>query len=100
MQSTRARNGKQRQRLFSITFLIEGIRYWVIPLRDADPAVARKAFRFKKRDAADRVVATYDVRVTPEGHVECDCPGFLRWRHCKHVETLEAAGMVEGPSYD
>ena len=93
MQATKPRAEKQ-PRLFSITFAIGGTRYWVIPLRDIDPSVALKAYRLKKRDAEDRVIAIYDIRQTPEGYVECDCPGHTRWNHCRHVETLQAAGML------
>jgi hypothetical protein len=93
MQSTTTRAGKQ-PRTFSITFLIQGTRYWVIPLHDIDPAVALKAYRLKKRDAGGQVIAVYDVRQTPEGHVECDCPGHTRWGHCRHQQTLQAAGML------
>jgi hypothetical protein len=93
MQATKPRPEKP-PRKFSITFLIMGTRYWVVPVQGADPAVAVKAYRFLKRDAGDQVVAVYDVRLTAENYVECDCPGHLRWGHCRHRETLQAAGML------
>src|SRR5256885_2108671 len=93
-KSNGRKNGKQ-PRFFTITFAIEGVNYWVCPLSDLDPSIARKAYRLKKRDGQGQVVAVYDVRQTPEGHVECDCKGFLRWGHCKHQETLQAAGMLD-----
>lgn len=93
IQTTNPRKPKQN-RLFSIVFKIEGTDYSVIPLRGAHPEVALKAFRMKKRDAQGNVVACYDVHLTPEGHIECECPGHLRHGHCRHQETLQAAGML------
>jgi hypothetical protein len=83
---------------FRITFHIGEDVYAVVPLTAVHPEVAVKAFRFHKHTGDG---ATYDVRLTSEGHVECDCRGFERWRKpCKHVRTLTAAGMlpaVEAP---
>jgi hypothetical protein len=91
--STQAAPAKQaRQRLFQIRFIIEGVIYHVLPLA-ADPAVALKAYRFTRRDGRGKPVSVYDLRLTPEGHAECECKGFLRWGHCKHLKTLRAAGM-------
>jgi len=93
--TTTSRNGKQaRQRTFRIVFWIEGVAYTVIPLKP-DPAAARKAFRFIKRDRSGKVEASYDIQLSPEGHAECECRGFLRWGYCKHIRTLRAAGMFE-----
>jgi hypothetical protein len=95
MQATKTQAERPaRQRIFTITFAIGGTRYTVFPLRDADPSVATKAFRFLKRSPAGQVVAVYDVRMAPEGFIECDCPGHARWGHCRHQETLQAAGML------
>jgi hypothetical protein len=99
-------NGKQRRpkspRFFSITFRIEGTSYGVVPLRDVAPDVAVKAYRFLRKDEKGAVTARYDVRQLPEGGASCECKGFLRWGHCKHVETLTAAGMIqlEGGSHE
>jgi hypothetical protein len=30
----------------------------------------------------------YDVLLSPEGRHSCECDGFLRWGHCKHLLTL------------
>jgi hypothetical protein len=90
------RQRRQRPpRFFSITFRIEGVSYGIVPLRDVGPDTAKKAFRFLKKDPTGRVIERYDVRQDPAGHVECCCKGFLRWRYCKHVQTLTAAGMIE-----
>ncbi len=95
MQATKTQPERPaRQRTFTITFAIGATRYTVFPLRDADPSVATKAYRFLKRDAGGQVVAIYDVRLSPEGHIDCDCMGFLRWGHCRHQETLQAAGCL------
>jgi hypothetical protein len=54
--------------------------------------VASKAYRLSKQTAGQEV---YDVRLAPEGFVECDCPGFQRWRKpCKHIRALTVAGML------
>src|SRR5947209_145908 len=92
------RQRRQRApRTFSITFRIDGVNYFVIPLRDTDPEVAVRAYRMKKRDEKGVILASYDVRQDPAGHVSCECLGFLKHDHCKHVETLAAAGMIELP---
>jgi hypothetical protein len=93
MEATKPR-AEKHPRKFSITFLIGGTRYWVVPNPGADLSVALTAYRFLKRDASNKVVASHDVRLTPEGRVECDCRGHCRWGHCRHQETLQAAGML------
>jgi hypothetical protein len=37
---------------------------------------------------------SYDVNLSPDGKHRCECLGFLRWGHCKHVNGL--AVLVEG----
>ena len=85
---TKSRRPQQASR-FTITFGIGEDRYFVLPLA-VHPEVASKAFRFKKQTGGKEV---YDVRLAAHGP-ECDCRGFLRWGHCKHVKTLKAAGML------
>jgi hypothetical protein len=86
-----------RPRTFQIIFMIEGVRYAVVPLQP-DPGVASRAYRFVKRDARGRVTANYDVHVNGFGP-ECECKGYLRWRKpCKHILTLVAAGMIPPPA--
>ncbi len=80
---------KKAQRTFRITFHIEGDEYHVHPLA-SDPAVARKAFRFAKQ-TGDRAV--YDLRLDEHG-LHCECLGYLRHGHCKHCQTLRAAGEL------
>jgi hypothetical protein len=93
--STTSANGKQaKQRTFTITFHIEGVSYSVWPLRDVDPTVAARAYRMIRRDQQGKAQAVYDIRLSPEGHITCECRGFLRWGHCKHIKTLQAAGML------
>ena len=77
------------QRCFRITFRIGEDDYLVHPL-PIDPAVGSRAFRFAKQ-TGDRAV--YDMRVDGEG-LHCECLGFLRWGHCKHCQTLQAAARV------
>src|SRR5262249_2124202 len=93
MEATKPRAEKPARK-FSITFTIQGTRYWVVPNEGADPSVALKAYRVLERDASDKVLTVYDVRLTPEGRVECDCPAGVRWGRCRHQETLQAAGML------
>jgi hypothetical protein len=80
----------RKQRFFEITFTIENDAYKVSVL-PCDPSIGKKAFRFRKLTAAEPT--TYDVRFTEHGP-ECDCKGYLRHGHCKHGQTLEAAGQV------
>ena len=64
---------------------IEGTEYGVIPLRP-HPEVASKAFRLVKHGDEP---ASYDVSVQTHGP-QCECKGFLRWGHCKHLAGLIA----------
>jgi hypothetical protein len=76
---------------FTITFQIGEDRYNVVPLA-AHPAVAQAAYRFRKLTGGQEV---YDVRLSPTGHAECDCPGCTYHKKlCKHLRTLAAAGML------
>jgi hypothetical protein len=86
----RAASKPKRQRVFEIVFQIEGDAYKISVL-PCDPAIGRKAFRFRKLTATE--LTTYDVRFTEHGP-KCECMGYLRHRHCKHVQTLEAAEQV------
>ena len=70
------------------------VRVFLETNRRIHPEVALKAFRLKKRDAQGNAVASYDVHLTPQGHIECECQGWLRYGHCRHQETLQAAGMM------
>ena len=85
---TKSRKSSKVSR-FTITFSIGENRYFVLPLAP-HPEVAGRAYRFKKQTGDKEV---YDVRQAEHGP-ECDCKGFLRWGHCKHVRTLKAAGML------
>jgi hypothetical protein len=83
-----------KSKTFRIVFWIEGVAYSVLPLHP-DPGVATRAYRLTRRDAKGKVVSAYDVSLSPEGHVACECKGFLRWqRPCKHIRCLAAAGML------
>ena len=88
------RQRPQRQRLFRCTFHIEGMDYHVWPLADIDATVAVKAYRMTRHDEQGKVAACYDIRLSPAGFIECECKGFLRWKHCKHVRTLQAMGCL------
>ncbi len=85
--ATKVRGPKQRT--FTITFCIDGTDYRVRPL-PIDPAIGSKAFRFHKLTADD---AVYDVHADTFG-LQCQCKGFLAHGHCKHVQTIQAAGKL------
>jgi hypothetical protein len=87
MNATKARRPKQRT--FAITFSIEGTDYKVFPL-PIDPAVGSKAYRFAKQSGDG---AVYDLHADRYG-LQCQCLGFLRHGHCKHVETVQAVGKL------
>jgi hypothetical protein len=97
MPTVASRKRSRQPQTFRITFQIAAEVYSVAPLTP-HPETAVKAYRFRKHTGDGEV---YDVRLTPEGYVECDCRGFQRWGHCKHVRTLTVAGMlpaVESPA--
>jgi hypothetical protein len=81
----------KRQRVFNITFTIDGTAYKVYPLA-IDPAVGVKAWRFSKHGGDGEV---YDLHADAFG-VQCQCKGFLAHGHCKHMETVRAAAKVFG----
>ena len=59
-------------------------------------ADAGKGFRLVKADCGNGPEETYDVHLDGQRST-CECKGFLRWNHCKHVESLtalSAAGKV------
>ncbi len=82
-----------KPRTFACRIECDGIEYSLYPL-DPHPALATVAYRFFKRSDD---FAMHDVRRTPEGHVECDCPGFVYHGKCKHVAMLAALGCLNVP---
>jgi hypothetical protein len=69
--------------------------YNLMPLRNVHPEVAKVAYRLRKQTGGCEV---YDVRLTPQGHAECDCKGCTRWHHCKHLRMLVALGCLPAGS--
>ena len=64
------------------------------------PADRVAGFRLSKADRGDGPEAEYDVRLDGQ-FSSCECKGFLRWNHCKHVEGLAAlvkCGKLSVPS--
>jgi hypothetical protein len=84
---------RPKQRTFSITFTIDGWPYTVSPL-PCDPDIGSAAFRFHKQGGDD---AVYDLYLSGYGW-QCQCKGFLRHGHCKHVGTVQKAGQLFGPA--
>jgi hypothetical protein len=82
---------KPKARFFQCQFLFHQDVYLVKPVRDVHPEIAVRAYQFAKQTGARDV---YHVRLTPEGHAECDCRGHQRWNHCKHVSMLVALGCL------
>jgi hypothetical protein len=93
MSTTNARR-PPKQHIFQWQLAIDGISYAVTRL-DPDPAVASRAFRLQK--AIDQGGEVYDVHLSPEGWVSCDCPGHTRWGHCKHALAMCQMGLLATP---
>ena len=87
--STTTKAKARKQRTFTITFNLDGTSYAVYPL-PIDPAIGRKAFRFAKQSDDG---AVYDLHADDYG-LQCQCKGFLAHGHCKHVQTVQAAGKL------
>jgi hypothetical protein len=85
----RKKQRREKQRAFSITFTIEGTDYKVYPLA-CDPSIGTKAFRFAKQGGDGEI---YDLHADAFG-LHCQCKGFVAHGHCKHVETVQAAGKL------
>jgi hypothetical protein len=58
---------------------------------DRIPADFGTAYLMEKRDhrPAGEDESRYHVNLSADGH-SCECKGFLRWNHCRHVESLAA----------
>ena len=57
-----------------------------------DPEVATRPVRLEKAGGDGE---TYDVRQDCNGHCYCECKGFLRWGHCKHIASLMREGLLD-----
>jgi len=67
--------------------------YWI----DQLPSDFGTAYRLTKFH--DQGGEAYDVLLDGQ-QCTCECLGFTRWHHCKHVEGLQAlvaAGQLDGP---
>jgi hypothetical protein len=51
-----------------------------------------RAFRLEKMAAGSFIVVekTYDLCLSANDCSSCECKGFIRWSHCKHLESLSA----------
>jgi hypothetical protein len=71
--------------ILTITVGKEAAEYLVWPMASD----FGRAFRLDKVMDCDAI--TYHVLLDPEGSKHsCECKGFLRWNHCKHIEGLLA----------
>ena len=59
----------------------EEANYFLTPI----PSDFGNAYRVEKIGGTE----VYDVNLA-DGHGTCECKGFLRWNHCKHVDGLKA----------
>ena len=77
-------------RFFRLILILGDDTYSLVPTH---PTAARgkKAFRLRKQ-TGDR--NTYTVVQTDHGPT-CQCRGFRRWGHCKHVRALQAARLLD-----
>jgi hypothetical protein len=58
-----------------------------------------RAFRLVKvAGGSDRETTNYDVLIDPHGHDSCECRGFLRHGHCKHVDAIRS--MIAEGAFD
>jgi hypothetical protein len=68
-------------------------RYWL----DRIPSDWGMAFLVEKQGDGSRENEEYHVLLDGENGHSCECKGFLRWDHCKHVEgllALRAQGLL------
>jgi hypothetical protein len=63
----------------------EAAHYFVSTL----PADYGRGFQVEKLGPDGRVVETYHVNLNGRQSL-CECKGWLRWQHCKHLEALTA----------
>ena len=98
--SLRTENG---QTVLSMTIITRGprigerVEVFRYRLRSLD-AGAGLAFRLEKLDhLRDDESNNYDLCIAPDGIMDpdggchsCECKGYLKWGHCKHIESLLA----------
>jgi hypothetical protein len=58
-------------------------------LLDRIPSDFGTAFLVEKRDYSAEEEHRYHVNLNGD-HSSCECKGFLRWNHCRHIEGLAA----------
>jgi hypothetical protein len=59
--------------------------YGICEIETCEPSPTR-AFRLLEQGSAEE---PYDLEVGG-GHRSCECKGFLRWGHCKHVDSVQS----------
>src|SRR4051794_38691701 len=57
--------------------------YFLTPL----PSDFGRAFELRRYNPADGETYHVNLGADPTEHL-CDCMGFLRWSHCKHISSL------------
>jgi hypothetical protein len=63
----------------------------------ADAGEGWELMKFRKAEGDERIVYHVCLAIR-HGQHSCECKGFLRWGHCKHVEALLALAAKEGGS--
>jgi hypothetical protein len=67
-------------------------RCYTVTPRPNDPAAFRM---YVLRYYVDGGPITHTVLCDETGACRCSCPGYTHHQHCKHVDALQAAGLVE-----
>ncbi len=70
-----------------------GTGYWLEELRPAYRINGRcfRLTKFASTPGSDPEGTVYDLIICPvhgHGSHQCDCRGWLRWGHCRHVNAL------------
>ena len=83
----------------TVLWLTSGKLTTAYRLTTLDHGFGKAAFRLAKADQGDGSPEVYDV-LLDGARSSCECKGFLRWHHCKHLESIEqliAAGKIAVP---
>lgn len=68
---------------FHPVLVIKGIPYVLVPGQQGLDLE-------KKKPETGETEVTYRIRRQEGGSLECDCPGFTTWGHCKHTGCVQA----------
>jgi hypothetical protein len=66
--------------------------YKVVPVKEVEPGM--RIFALRKPDGTE-----YQVGHDITGARECECPGWQKHHHCKHVDALTALGILDNEAF-